>query len=389
MIDILVFLFVIFFGNMVQNSFSKGLSAWHKKNLQRLWLFHLLFGCIYWLYIVYGPGGDSLGYYKVSESLSLQEATSLFLTNGSGTFGMYLLNVLPSKLMGFFGLTMIYTLIGYIGLGCFYRVFINNVTHNSTLGAYQLFPLVFFLPNLHFWSAGLSKDTLLFFCIGVFVYSMQQPSRHLFKIALVLVLSYLVRPHITMFLIISFGTGFVLDGNLKLFQKIIFGTMFLIAFALLFDKIMAYLKIEDLDASTINDFAGTRATNLSRSGTGSSVDISSYPYPLKIFTFLFRPLFFDINGVLAIVASFENLILLILSWKMFKLNPIKIFAAGNYIVKSLFIFLIVGTLSFSLILGNLGIMLRQKNMFIPALLFICLWAFSYQQQKHEIKKVTH
>lgn len=200
-----------------------------------------------------------------------------------------------------------------------------------------------------------------------------------------MVLSYIIRPHITIFLIASFGLGYVLDGNLKLYQKIFLGGLFFLAFILLFDKIMGFLKIEDLDAETVNQFSESKAGVLSRSHTGSSVDISGYPYPLKIFTFLYRPLFFDINGVLAVVASFENLLLLILSWKLVKLNPIKIFKAGNFIVKSLFIFLLIGTLTFSLILGNLGIMLRQKNMFIPALLFVCLWGFSYSLQQKKLK----
>lgn len=387
MIDVLIFFIVIVLGLGVQRTFSRDLSGWDKRNLKYLWFYHLAFGIIYWTYVVHGPGGDSLHYFRESKELSFQEAISLFDARGAGSYGMYLINALPTKFMGFFGLSMIYTLLGYIGIVCFYVLFSKHIKFNTKLGNYNLFPLVFFLPNLHFWSAGLGKDTLLFFCIGLFVYSMQQPSKHLFKIALIMILSYIIRPHITIFLIASFGLGFVLDGNLKLYQKFFLGGVFLVAFILLFDNIMEFLKIEDLNTDTVDQFSESKVSLLSRAKTGSSVDISNYPYPLKIFTFLYRPLFFDINGVLAIVASFENLLLLILSWKLVRLNPIKIFKNGNFIVKSLFIFLIIGSLSFSLILGNMGIMLRQKNMFIPALLFVCLWGFSYsvQQKKPKLK----
>lgn len=377
MIDVIVFLVVIALGFGVVNSFSKNLGGEDKKNLKNLWFYHLFFGIVYWVYIVYGPGGDSIGYYRTSEGLTAGEAFVLFGQYGPGTYGMYLLNVFPAKLMGFFGMTMIYTLLGYIGIASFYVIFCKQIYFNTTIGKFKLFPLVFFLPNMHFWSAGLGKDTLLFFCIGVFVYSMQQPLKNLIKIAFVLGLSYIIRPHITIFLIASFGLGYVLDGNLKAYQKILIGGVFLVAFILLFDKIMAFLKIEDLSTETIDQFSESKVSGLSRDHTSSGVDISSYPFPLKVFTFLYRPLFFDINGVLAIVASFENLILLILSWKFIRLNPLKMFKAGNYIFKSLFIFLIIGSVTFSIILGNLGIMLRQKNMFIPALLFICLWGLSY------------
>ena len=41
---------------------------------------------------------------------------------------------------------------------------------NATFKGYYLFPLLFYMPNLHFWSCGVGKDTLLFFCIGLFSY---------------------------------------------------------------------------------------------------------------------------------------------------------------------------------------------------------------------------
>lgn len=387
MIDVIVFLIVLALGFAVQSSFSPNLTLSDKRNLKNLWFYHIFFGIIYWAYIVHGPGGDSLGYYKVSEQLSFTEALALYGVHGPGTYGVYLLNVIPAKFIGFFGMTMIYTLLGYIGIVCFYMVFKTQIKFNTTIGKTELFPLVFFLPNLHFWSAGLGKDTLLFFCIGMFIFSMQKPSENVIKLIFALCLSYLIRPHITVFLIASFGLGYVLDGNLKAYQKMLLGGVFFVTFILLFDNIMAFLKIEDLDTDTIEQFSETRASNLSREHTGSAIDISSYPFPFKVFTFLYRPLFFDARGILALVASLENLLLLVLSWRFIKLNPIKLFKAGNYMMKSMLIFLIIGSVSFSIILGNLGIILRQKNMFIPALLFICLWGFSYNtEQKRSLKK---
>ena len=73
-----------------------------------------------------------------------------------------------------------------------------------------------------------------------------------------MVLSYLIRPHITIFLIASFGMGYVLDGNLKFYQKIFIGGLFLVAFIALFDNIMAFLKIEDLNAETVNQFSKSK-----------------------------------------------------------------------------------------------------------------------------------
>ena len=387
MINFFIFLIILLAGIAISNSFKTKIGANDIKILKRLWFYHLFFGIFYWSYITLGGGGDADNYWLTASQINFEQAVQAFFRAGPGTYGLHLLNFGIVKPLGlsFFALSMVYTLIGHIGIVYFYIFFKNNIPYNTKIGSYYLFPLLFFLPNLHFWSSGVGKDTLLFLSIALFFYGMQNPLKNLGKLALALGLSYLIRPHITIFLITSFGLAFVLDGKLKSYQKILFFGLCLAGFFALFDNIMAYLKLESLDAESVSEFTDTRVSNLSRSSTGSSVDISSYPFPLKIFTFLYRPLFFDINGVMAIVASFENLLLLIISWKFLKLNPIKMFKNGNYLVKGLFIFLVIGAVSFSLILSNLGIMLRQKNMFIPALLFICLWGFSYQKEKQLTK----
>ncbi len=383
MIDILIISAIIILGNAILNFFKNDLTSKDILYLKRLWMYHLLFGIIYYTYIVYGPGGDSLGYYITSNELSLSQAWSLFIINGPGTYAMYLLNTIPTKFFSFFSMTLLYTLIGYIAFVLYYLLFNNLIKFNSRLGKFRIFPLIFFLPNLHFWSAGLGKDTLLFFCIAGFLYSIQNITKRVFFMIFVLSLSYLIRPHITIFLIAAYGLGYTLDRGLKFYQKILIILVFIGAFIFLFDNVMAYLKIEDLSTDALNEFSESRVGNLSRASTGSSVDISNYPFPLKIFTFLYRPLFFDINGVLAIIASFENLLLLILSFKLIKSNPIKTYRNGSYLIKGSFLFLIMGVISFSLILGNLGIMLRQKNMFLPILLFLCLYSISekYRREK--------
>jgi hypothetical protein len=44
-------------------------------------------------------------------------------------------------------------------------------------------------------------------------------------------------------------------------------------------------------------------------------------------------------------------------------------------------FLIIGTIAFSQSLGNLGIMIRMRNMFLPGLIIFLFWHFSYQNSE--------
>src|SRR5690606_9103908 len=74
-----------------------------------------------------------------------------------------------------------------------------------------LFPYLFFLPNLHFWSSGISKDTLLFFCIALFVYCLRHVKKRYLGLIISFIISMSIRPHIMLFLLLAFGVANVLD----------------------------------------------------------------------------------------------------------------------------------------------------------------------------------
>lgn len=386
MLDICIVIIVLLAGFNIKKLFKERLTKKDNKVLDLLWVYHLLFAFIFYFY-VNANGGDARNYwFTVKENI---DAGFLdYFSLGFGTYFMYALNYFPSKILGLSFMTgsLLYALLGYVGFIYFYIIFKERIDFNTRIFKVKLFPFLFFLPNLHFWTSNVGKDTLLFFCIALFCYGVQKPKEHIIKIVIALALAYFARPHIAVFLILAFGIGVVTHNSLKAYQKIFFIALLSTLFVLFFDTITTYLRIESFNLDTISNYSEDKVTKLSRENTGSSVDISSYPFPLKVFTFLYRPLFFDINGVMAIIASMENLVLLILSIKLLWLNPFKVFKAGDYFIRSLFVFLIFGVVTFSLILGNLGIMLRQKNMFIPSLLFICLWAFSNQLKNEADKK---
>ena len=146
---------------------------------------------------------------------------------------------------------------------------------------------------------------------------------------------------------------------------------------------MEFVQLESLETEVIENYTSDKASNLNRDQTGSGVDISGYPFPLKLFTFLYRPLFFDINGILAILSSFENFILVLLSFSIFRKKPISAFKKSHRIIKGGIIFFLLGSSAFSLILGNLGIMLRQKNMLMPWLiLFVISVYYQFLNKPH-------
>lgn len=371
--DFLVITFLILIGLLLPSIFN--FPKKRMKVLRYLWLYHVAWAFYFGTFI----RGDAIGYWATSKALQ-GNMLMLDILNQKGTFFMYALNYIPANTfnLSYMSGTILYSFIGYIGLIFFYIVAVQTIPNNSKLFNIRLFPALFFLPNLHFWSVAVGKDTLCFFCIGLFMFALLKVFRRLPLLLFSLLLSFLVRPHVALFLMLAFSLAYLFNSSVSVFNRIIISLALLGIGIAVLPKVMSYAKIEETSIQDLDQFAKNKAASLGGEHTGSSIDVSSYPLPLKVFTFLYRPLFFDARNVAGLVASAENFILFYLTFYVFKNKPIYTFRKAPFILKGMLFFLIIGALAFSSTLGNLGIMIRMRNMFLPGLIIYILWSFSLQ-----------
>jgi hypothetical protein len=388
-IEVLYILIIVASGLAIPNLFVSHRQGLHHKTLQLLWIFHLIISLAFY-YFTKDGGGDAWGYWKTARQMS-SESFKSYIFEAKGTYFMYAVNYVPARIlgMGFLSNTLLFSLLGFVGIICFYMTAIKLVPYNTKFKGKSLFPLIFFMPNLHFWSSGVGKDTILFFCIGLITFGLLNIARRMPILIVGLVLSYLIRPHITLFLVLSFGLAYLFSGQISPFKRTIFTIILIGGGLVILPTVMEFAKIEESSVESFNKFSANKAAVLSRSHSGSAIDISTYPFPLKVFTFLYRPFFFDIKGLPAVIASVENLLLLLLSIEIFRTKPLLTFKSCPLVLKGLLIFFVIGTLAFSQTLGNVGIMIRMRNMFLPGMLMYILWSFSFQKSRgFPIKKFT-
>lgn len=376
----ILFILVLISGLTVAKYFSHAQKD--TKRLRLLWLYHLFFSFAYAYLTTLDTSSDSLKYWRVAKTLNATQAWA-FLFEERGTLAMYALNYFPSAVLdlSYISLSTLYALFGFLGICFFYRIASDVIPQNSKVKSVYLFPTLFFLPTLHFWSSGVGKDTLLFTCAGGFVYALMKIEKRYLLLLFSIGASYFVRPHITVYLLLSFALAYLVNTRIQLYKRVMLSLLLLGASIVILPKLMEFAKIEELSLDSYSKFAEQKAEILSRANVGSRVDMSNYPLPLKVFTFLYRPLFFDINSLPSLLASIENLFLLFLSYNVIRNSPRKVFKKAPYIIKGLFFYLILGATISSMSLGNLGIMIRMRNMFLPAMLIYILWAYSYQTQK--------
>lgn len=380
MINIIIFLIILLVGFLFIS--SKKITKKNKKTLNFLWVYHLLFSILYYQY-TRTNSADANGYWRAAKNCTVNEFYD-FLKMGPGTSFMYVINYFPANILNldiFIG-AILYSFLGFIGFYFFYKLTIEIIPNNYKFGYIKLFPLIFFIPSLHFWSAG-GKDTICFLAIGMAAFSIQKLNKRIILAILSLALLFFVRPHIFILFIVSFSFVIIFSEKIKNYKKLFISILLIGVIILLLPKVLEYINLESISIDNILKRSNTQVTNLSGNDIGSSIDISSYPFPLKVFTFLYRPLFFDFNGLFSLFNSFENLLLLYLTIKIMKNNFIASLKASPLALKMLVLFLLLGTLMFSYTLSNLGIILRMKNMFVPGFLIFVLWCLSY---KTKVKK---
>ncbi|WP_230392176.1 hypothetical protein [Pontibacter sp. FD36] len=346
--------------------------------MNKLYFYHLLFWGVYYAYTLFN-NSDSKTYFARSAEYT-GAWTNLLVT------GTRFIEFVAYPFTNTFGFSyemamLLFAWFGYIGFVHFYIFFRENLKLKLQLWGYDLLIILLFLPNMHFWTASLGKGALIFMGIGLFAYGMRFPQKRLFALILGSLTVYMVRPHMFMFLGVGAVVGYF-TGREKVpfYQKILVYVAFAGAIFVMSDQILAMANINEEDVvGSFQDFSQVQAGRLQSAGSG--VDITSYPLPLKLFTFWFRPLFVDAPGALGIFVSFENLLYVILAWKLIDKDFIPFLKKSTSLVKMSLVIFIASSIALSFVMSNLGIAMRQKSMVMYFLFFVIISFMEYKKQK--------
>ncbi len=359
------FIFLLFFliliNQILIGNLTRKFTFVSKKLLNSLFLYHLLFLGIYYIYAIY-KGSDSLEYYKSAEAIGAnwQIFTSTgtqFIDNFSAFFVQFGLS--------FSAMMLLYSWFGYVGFVYAYLFFKENIPLDvKVFGKYDLLKLLLFLPNMHFWTVSLGKGSLIFMGLMLFTYAIKIPKKRLLLLIIGGFFVYMIRPAVMLFILVGVLIG-LLTGREKMSVTMRLAII-ICAVGFLYVARTTILGVANLQNSenVIADFQqfSSVASDRLEGSAGSGVNMNSYPLPLKLFTFWFRPLFFDSPGVLGIFSSAENLVYLLLFFKICNRRFVKFIRRAPYMVKMSAITFILSSFALTFIMSNLGIIMRQKSM---------------------------
>jgi hypothetical protein len=352
------------------------------KMLRKLFWYHLAFAGVYYVYAVNNPS-DSIAYYEVLSLIQGSWIDTMVIRNWGVFFVAY-----PFKVYFDFSYEMcmlVFSWFGFIGFVFTYLFFTENIKEKIIVfKRYDLLTILLFLPNMHFWSASLGKGSIIFMGIMMFMYAVRFPKKRILLLVLGCFFIYCIRPHVMFFMIVGviFGTFFGTDRKLSVGYKFLIIVSGLVFIYLASSSILAVANLEQSDnlVDDFTQFASERSEGLSEKA-GSGVDMSSYPLPLKFFTFWFRPLFIDVPNAVGIFSSMENLLYLLLCLKICNKSFIRFIKKAPNVVKMSAMIFLLTSFAMTFIMSNLGIIMRQKSMVMYFLFFVVYYYLADEKIK--------
>lgn len=383
MLDILVVLvLLVVLVNSNQSMARKfGVPEEYKYHLHYLLFYHLFFSLFYTYYIL-NFGGDSWGYWRFTmEQVVVSDPSWMKYFGVSTTFILWL-NYIPSQIMGLAYNTgnILYGFLGFVGLRYLFVMTCRHFPTNFTILSIPVFPAIFYLPNMHFWSSGVGKDALCFWGIAWFLFAVQNHRQRWWQGILALFFVYYARPHMGLALMGGTTMAIILGSEIKRQYK--FGLFFLTLASTIYfsDQTLLFLGMEDFSFESIELLSESQIGFLNRGSVGSAVDLASYSLPMKIITYLYRPLFFDSHNIISFVSSFENLFYLFFTFFIIRNFSLEAFRDAPVFLKAAIFTFIPVTFAFANSLSNLGITMRMKNMTMIYLILFIFYLMVYQKK---------
>lgn len=357
----------------------------NKTFLLFLFVYHLGFTAIFYYYILSHGGDANLYWFQNVSALS----TNWFDYLGIGTDLMLFINYPFAVLLNlpFWIGFLLYSCIGFLGILQLLRLCKKWVGEEVRFFGFNVLPFFFFLPNMHFWTAGITKETFCFLAIATILLKLFEEKYRSLSLWVAFVFLFLLRPHVGIMLLFSVAVVLLWVKKWKPVIKwaIAGGTLFVLATG--YFLFLQLSGIKSLHWGRLLRF--NEGSILSFRDSGSHVPMLEYSYPMKLFSFYFRPLFVDAQNVFQWVLSVENLLVLILHllvvyffvryWKRIKTDTL---------FKIVLVFALVAGVLYVQRYANLGLFVRTKVMEQPFIVLGLLRVFILYQRPRRIDEIA-
>lgn len=293
----------------------------------------------------------------------------------STVFVIYLVQFLRSIMGGsYLDYFLLFQVTGFLALVFIMRTF-QEIYEDLRLEQPIWTHLILFLPSLHFWTSSIGKDGPLALGAAMTVWASLAVTRRYIVFLAGVGIMVLFRPHIAMVSIAAFAIALFLEHRSKLHVRVGLGAIVLAAVAAVAISVRTTFAVDVTSAESIGEFVSSQTEISKQFDTGTAVLNASFP--VRLLSLLFRPFFLDAGGAMGIVASLENVLMIVVlvtfarNLALFRRTFSEVLFFRYATIYSAAIILLLAVVYY-----NVGLGLRQRTMMLPALLsmFVALCA---------------
>jgi hypothetical protein len=271
---------------------------------------------------------------------------------------------------------LVFSFLSFIGCVFFYRAF--SLTFAG--GDHKRYAkMLFFLPSLIFWTADVSKESLMMLSLGLVAFGGAKIfSRRRGGFALLVpgvALGYYIRPNELLLVLSGFAVAMMVPtgavrqnlGGIRRFFGFVFLLGLLVASVYL---TLHYLKGGGGTLSLQQTHQNNQGVGTGFGSSGVPYSTSPITYPRDIYEVLFNPLIIKAHGNAQRVAGLENTIIIVLilkSLRNLRMVPRAAFARPYVMLCTIYSLLFMYTFA---ALGNLGLIERERVMLLPFMLVL-------------------
>lgn len=338
-----------------------------------IYVLHLVTTLIYFRYVQANDADTKLYYFDpygfYHRELSLGTVFVIYMVQ-------WLREQLGGSYLDFF---LLFQLFGLAGIMILVRT-LDDVTRLLQSPWPVVFTIMVLMPGLYFWTSAIGKDAPLFLASALVIWSGLQFAQRWLWFALALVIMLLFRPHVALVAAAALALAVVMGRGIGPGLRLGAAVFAIICVALVGQTVQSSLQIDLTSVGSIADYVENQTTVAS--GASGDAAVANMSFAAKLLSLLFRPLFFDAGGFAGFIASFQNVFMLFIAatlvrkirvWRQMFRASLGIRFATTYLFGMI--------LLLTLMYYNLGLGLRQREMFTPALFLIFAVLYSHGRSR--------
>jgi hypothetical protein len=281
---------------------------------------------------------------------------------------------------------LLFQTLGFLGLMILARTF-SEIQTNVGVPEHRGYLLLLCLPSVNFWTSAIGKDAPIFFAISLTVWFMLRPRQRWPYFVLALAVMVAFRAHIAMLTAMALAAAAVLGSSISFGRKAGILTVAVVGLLISAKAVESTFDVDATNVGSVTDFIGKQ--NETFGMIGGSTSLGNAPIMLRVVSLLFRPFFFDAHGFLGVIASIENVgVVLGFLYTIAHWRELSHLSKRVFFVKFILIYLLLMLVLLTIIYYNVGLGLRERVMAYPMIyaMLVSLWSMRRKFAKPEMQQ---